>query len=286
MVNKQTASGGRSTSNRQPNADITQKKTRQASEPEYAAASQPGPRQKTPQRPKTRAKNAPNRARKESAPAKPRQRVRPAIEKRPSLGQRLAQQHEIDQPHAARPGVLGSRCADKLPPWSDEVGALLLIVLGVVMFTALLNNDCRSRVGLQPVAYSAADFRLRGLSGFDDRGRRRRDPAAAEVRDHIRASAGRESSLSKRLLERSPPCCTCSPTTRKAARWLVRAAAAAIWAGRSHCVTSSLGHSISLLIFGALFIGGLIVVSGLRLRHLMLSYCVAAWALAGQYQPA
>ncbi len=267
MVNKQTANGGRSTSNRQSKADITQKKTRQASE------------RNTPERvnkakaidtaaPKNRAKNAPS-AEKKASPAKPRQRVRPAIEKRVSLGERFTRQMKSISRTLQDP-LFWAQVRGKLPSWSDEVGALLLIVLGAVMFTALLNTTAEaglaynlSRILRQIFGYAAylVSMTVVGVGvilllpkfGIAFRPGWTRIVAAE-------ATFGAFTAL-LHLFANDPE-----------GRALAREGNGGGYLGWAlTLVTSGLGHTISLLIFGALFIGGLIVVSGLRLRHVMLS---------------
>ena len=182
MAKKQTASGGRSTSdqdNKRRKSSADQKPTRTTRK--TSADSSPDPKKKpgsgkpessrspratgTPASRKTntpdntpahrsRSKTAasasksgdkkalPRKSRAKSKPAKsrtPRATKRPEITKRISttrrLGTTLTNVAKTVQDPAFWQGMV-----HKLPPWTDEVVAILLIVSGVVMFTALLNT--------------------------------------------------------------------------------------------------------------------------------------------------
>ncbi len=74
------------------------------------------------------------------SPPANRPRVRPTIQKRPSLVQQARLRARVVSARAADPAFWRG-LAQKLPPWSDEIGALLLIVLGVVTLNALLNTS-------------------------------------------------------------------------------------------------------------------------------------------------
>jgi len=81
-------------------------------------------------------------------PASPRRTSRrPPIERRPSRARRwLAAARRALAPLGRRAFWQGLRA--KLPPWTDEVGALLLLVLGVVLLTALLTPDPQARLSV------------------------------------------------------------------------------------------------------------------------------------------
>lgn len=147
MAKKQTASGGRSTSSgskstpkkRATSSESKTKKTTPASRTASKKASKS-------QAAGTKAQNQNTRSRgtsKSTTKSKPRTRVtkkRPTISKRPDTLQRLRERLRAAVTTATDPAFWRGLVA-KLPPWIDEVGALLLIVLGVVMLTALLNTS-------------------------------------------------------------------------------------------------------------------------------------------------
>ena len=266
MVNKRTANGGRSTSNRQSKADTTRKKTRQASERNTPGRASKA-RAKDTAAPKSRAKNSRSTTKK-AAPTRPRQRVRPAIEKRVSLSERLSKQLKSISRTLQDP-LFWEQVRNKLPPWADEVGALLLIVVGAVMFTALLNTTAEaglaynlSRILRQIFGYAAylVSMAVVGagvillLPKFDITFQ----PGWTRI-VAVEATFGAFTAL-LHLFANDPE-----------GRALAREGNGGGYLGWAlTLLTSSLGHTISLLIFGAVFAGGLIVVSGLRLHHAML----------------
>ncbi|RPI97949.1 MAG: hypothetical protein EHM39_08755, partial [Chloroflexi bacterium] len=158
-----------------------------------------------------------------------------------------------------------------MPPWADELGALLLIVLGVVMFTALLNNA--SEAGL---AYNLSHV-LRQIFGY----------AAYLVslavvgmgvilllpKFGIRPRIGWTKIIAIETAFGALTALLHLFANDPEGRALAREGGGGGYLGWAlTLITSSLGLSLSLLIFGTLFIGGLIVLSGLRTRHLMMSF--------------
>jgi hypothetical protein len=146
MATKQTASGGRSTSERQSKADTAPKTTRKASERQNSARD---PKDKGTPTPKTPSKSPARPRAEKSAPAKPRQRVtqRPVIEKRPGIAERFSRGLRRTGGTLQDP-AFWQRVAGRLPPWLDEVGALALIVAGVVMLTALFNSTSEATLAV------------------------------------------------------------------------------------------------------------------------------------------
>jgi len=161
MAEKQTARGGRSTSdpkktrrkssaeqkptrktrkssaNNSPDAKKKSggsagKSTRTSRSKQSSPASKTSEQKKAPAR-KTRSKSTPAKTR------KPRATKRPEITKRVSTTERLGAAIHSAIKKVQDP-AFWQGMAQKLPPWTDEVIAILLIVLGVVMFTALLNT--------------------------------------------------------------------------------------------------------------------------------------------------
>lgn len=141
MAEKQTANGGRSTSS-------TSKRTAKPSDPKKtvttprtsaAGKSASGDSTSRTSKSRTQKKSNPKRASK----AKPRTRVtkkRPEIARRPTAVQQLLTRLARALNTLRRPDFWRG-LTQKLPPWTDEVGALLLIVTGVVMLTALMNTS-------------------------------------------------------------------------------------------------------------------------------------------------
>lgn len=156
MAKKRTAQGGRSTSStsskrtsRQRASTSAQKKLSRSTRNEADEKKLAG-RKKSQADPKRSTKKAPGAQSKSQTKSKPRKRVtkkRPEITKRPAALQRMAQRARafftaLRDPDAWR-GL-----SEKLPPWTDEIGALLLIVLGVVMLTALLNSSSQGALAV------------------------------------------------------------------------------------------------------------------------------------------
>lgn len=162
MARQKTAVGGRSTSERRgrPGGGKAAKPASQGQKPPRGE----GKRAKPQGKPAGKAP-APRQAAKQSPPRKSRPsaagraRVRPAIQKRASLMQQVRQWTGWIVARAADPGFWRGM-ARKLPPWVDELGALLLIVLGVVMLNALLNTSSEA-----PLAVTLSRV-LRQLSGY------------------------------------------------------------------------------------------------------------------------
>ncbi len=161
MVRQKTAAGGRSTSERRstPGGDKAAKPAPQGQKPRRGEGqrtkSQGKPVSKAPAS-RQAARQSP--ARKSRAPAAGRARVRPTIQKRASLLQQVRQGTGRAVARAADLGFWRGM-AQKLPPWVDELGALLLIVLGVVTLNALLNTSSEA-----PLAITLSRT-LRQLSG-------------------------------------------------------------------------------------------------------------------------
>lgn len=265
LANKQTAPGGRSAS---------------------SPAKAPPPR-RTPaagtshDRPGGRAGKSPASAPKKTAPTgqtplpKPKSRVtprRPAIEKRPSLAQRALR----NASHALRalttPAFWRARIK-QLPPWVGELGALLLIVAGFVMLTALLNPSSEasfaatiSRIERQLFGDGAYLFALGVLATgvilllprFDIR------PALGWAR--IAAGEVAFGSLLA-LLHLAAD----DPQPRALAHD-GRGGGYVGWALMQ--LTSSLGRTLSFALFGLLFAAALLIALRMRLWHVL---AAVAW---------
>ncbi len=161
MARQRAAAGGRSTSERRgtPGGDKAGKQASQGQKPRQGksqpARSQGKQADKAPA-PRPTAKQAPARKSKPSATG--RARVRPTIQKRPSVF-RQARQIAGKVVARATDRAFWQDLRQKLPPRVDELGALLLIVLGVVTLNALLNTSSEA-----PLAIALARA-LRQLSG-------------------------------------------------------------------------------------------------------------------------
>ncbi len=138
MAKKQTADGGRSTSSAPKKAaSRTPKKAKQTRTTSRSA------RNKTTQSraPKTTARRKRSSKPRSSAP-KSRARSpkkRPPIQGRPSTWAR-ARATATRLGRTLQDPRFWQRAYEKRPPWVDEMGAILLLVLGVVLLTALLNT--------------------------------------------------------------------------------------------------------------------------------------------------
>ncbi len=170
MSKQQTAGSGRSTPKRRPTA---------AKKPaDRKARTSPKPvkddvKTKTRSKPSSKGKPANATAKNTAKPkaatkdrragAKPpaekpprtrRASQRPVIAKQPGFSQRLGQTLAAASRALAAAGrtlrdpAFWRRVITKLPPWTDEVGALLLIVLGFVMLTALLNTTSEAALSI------------------------------------------------------------------------------------------------------------------------------------------
>lgn len=253
-THKKTAAGGRSTSDPKPTPSRSSKPS------------------KTP--PKTPPAKEPSGGRK-SQPASPRSRKptqRPVIAKKASRSKHLSESLANFGTTLQDP-AFWQRMREKLPPWIDEVGAILLIVLGVVTITALLNTTSEamlsvnvSRILRQLFGYGAyiVSLGILGIGviillpkfGITVRFSWIRITA-------IEVAFGSFEAL-LHLFANDPE-----------ARALARAGKGGGYLGWSLSqITASLGQAISILIFGILFIGALIFLSGLRWYHLVL---VVAW---------
>lgn len=141
MAEKQTANGGRSTSSTSKSTSKPSAPKKTATTSRTSASRKSASGESTSRASKSRAQDKSNPKR--ASTAKPRTRVtkkRPAIARRPNyLQQILTRLNEIA--NTVRNPDFWRNLAQKLPPWIDEVGALLLVVTGVVMLTALMNTS-------------------------------------------------------------------------------------------------------------------------------------------------
>ncbi|MBN1681545.1 MAG: DNA translocase FtsK [Anaerolineae bacterium] len=158
--------------------------------------------------------------------------------------------------------------AEKLPPWLDEVGAILLIVFGVVSLTALFNTTSEAMLSvtlsntLRQVFGDASYFVCLGILGagiivllpkfgFTIRFSWLRATA-------VEVTLGAFTALLHLYANDPQP------------RVLARDGAGGGYLGWALSeLTGSLGRTLSLGIFSVLFIAGLIVSSGLRRYHLV-----------------
>ncbi|MBI5957660.1 MAG: DUF87 domain-containing protein [Chloroflexi bacterium] len=157
---KQTANGSRAaTTARTPAASraaAQQKPTGTPRKPGDKAA--PTPAAKSSPAASSSAKSAAKR--KPEAPAAPvekKPRVRKMVEERPAIVRRPRTMERLGNWLIPRLDAARQTLTDpafwrgliqKLPPWTDEVGAIVLIVLGVVMLTALLNTTSEAMLAV------------------------------------------------------------------------------------------------------------------------------------------
>ncbi|MBN1202611.1 MAG: DNA translocase FtsK [Anaerolineae bacterium] len=159
------------------------------------------------------------------------------------------------------------------PPWIDELGAILLIVLGVVSLTALFNTTSEamlsvtlSRALRQAFGHGAYIVALSVLGAgiillLPKFGITLRVGLVHVVGSEITFGAF-EAML--HLFANDPE-----------ARALARSGGGGGYLGWALSqLTSGLGHTLSILIFGILFVAGLVLITGLRREHLVLG---VAW---------
>ncbi len=206
-----------------------------------------------------------------SAPAKPRAKKssqRPAITKKPSRVQRLRETAKAVQKTLADP-AFWRRMADRLPPWIDELGGLLLIVLGVVMLTALFNTTSDAMVsvtlskGLRQIfghgasLVALAVLALGVIALLPKIGVTLHFSWTRIVA--IEVMFGAFQALLHLFANDPQP------------RLLARDGRGGGYLGWAlTLLTSSLGNTISILLFGILFAAGTVMAIGLRREHLTL----------------
>ena len=123
MASKKTASGGRSVSDDKPASP--------------SRASKSAPRTSQSKGKASTQKSAPSGTRSS------RSTQRPPIAKRTNAIERLRSTFQRVRTTLADP-AFWQRLRNQLPPWTDEIAAILLIVLGVVIITALLNTTSQA----------------------------------------------------------------------------------------------------------------------------------------------
>ncbi len=207
MDQKKAASEGRSTSDRK----------KSASRPTSA----------------TSTKSASTARQSKTPKARTRASQRPQIARRTSTAQRLRQWGATFYGALKNPETWRT-ARQKLPPWTDEVGAILLIVLGAVMLTALLNTTSEARAsvmlsdGLRQLFGSMAYVAALGVLPMQGS-----SSVAPDYGIIIAYPDGRARLRSSWPSARPVPCCTWPPTIHSRAYWPGKAVAAASWAGDS-----------------------------------------------------
>jgi S-DNA-T family DNA segregation ATPase FtsK/SpoIIIE len=201
---------------------------------------------------------------------------RPAIVKRPSLTERAGtwlkpRLQAIAQ--TLRDPAFWRGLAQKLPPWTDEVGAILLVVLGVVMLTALLNSTSEAMLAIN------LSHGLRQIFGYGAYGIALMMMASGVIVllpkfgivlrlgwvriTAIEVSFAAFTALLHLFANDPQP------------RVLAREGGGGGFLGWGLSETFSIfGHTIAILFFILVLIGGLVTVTGLRLRHLV---GISAW---------
>ena len=180
MADKETTKGGRSASSRKTSPDPKAPKTPAAPKPamrtsgsdptKRSAPDTAAPQTRRAAPPKPASNSANSLARKASSPPKPRARStsKPPARQRPTMPRPDISRWESAARRALRRTLLiikaltdpalWRRLAQKLPSWTDELGALLLIVMGVVMLTALVNTTSEAVLSLRIASISRQIF--------------------------------------------------------------------------------------------------------------------------------
>jgi hypothetical protein len=278
MVEKRTAGGGRSTSTRRLPSSRAAAKSKDPRAARKTSDANTSGRQKARSEPARKASNPgtpPRASVPKKAVEKPRVRklARPAIGKRVTFSQRLVKgmgtaTRTLQNPEFWR------RSRPTLPPWTDEVLAILLIVAGVVMLTALLNTTSEAVLAVnlshtlrQICGYGAYVISLGAMLG----GLIILLPKFGVT---IRLNSVRVLALEVAFAAFTALLHLAANDPQP--RALAREGGGGGYLGWALSqLTFGLGHVISIVVFGALFMASLILASGLRSRHVVFS---VAWA--------
>ena len=158
MANKETARGGRLTSQKSTKStkSPSTRTGKSAKKPAAPAAkgSRP-PAKPTASKAKTpAAKNAPAKNAGKAAPAKSRGAKSPAargtITKHETTAQQVAAWSATFRQNLKDPAYW-ERLRRQMPPWADELGGLLLIVAGVIALTALFNSTTEAVLAVRAI---------------------------------------------------------------------------------------------------------------------------------------
>lgn len=201
--------------------------------------------------------------------AKPRKRVtkRPKIASQPGTRQRVMAAIRTGLNTVREPDFWQRQVA-KLPPWTDEVGAILLIVLGVVMLTALLNTTSEavlsvtiSRVLRQLVGYGAYLIAL-GVVGVG--------VLILLPKFGFRIRVGWTKIIAIEVMFAAFTALLHLFANDPEAHALAREGDGGGYLGWALMTIPNelFSQTIAIFVFGAIFVAGVIVVTGLRLYHL------------------
>ncbi|NLX09773.1 MAG: DNA translocase FtsK [Chloroflexi bacterium] len=274
MPEKKTAQSGRSTSNNRkqpPSAGAGKKAAQPAKAPDRPAKStrQPAP-PKAAKAPKTAGPSGAQKAAR-----------RPNIPKKPSLSVRLSTFARRTGSTLKNPAFWRGLIT-KLPPWTDEIGALLLIVLGVVTLTALFNSASEAVLA---ITISKALRQVFGSGAY-------LVPLAILAvgviillpKFGMSFRIGWLRLLGVELAFSSLEALLHLIANDPEARALARSGGGGGYFGwaLSQLTIGLLGRSLSIVLYGILFAVGVILLTGLRYRHLLLG---VAW-LGAQFQQA
>jgi DNA segregation ATPase FtsK/SpoIIIE-like protein len=271
MAKKQTAGGGRSTSTRKSPKSRAESKSKDPRAARTTSDKNTSARQKPRPEPSRKAgpASAPRASRAKNSSEKPRVRklARPAIGKRTSFSQRLVKRLATVGKTLQNP-EFWRRSGPTLPPWTDEVVAILLVVAGVVMLTALLNTTSEavlavnlSHILRQICGYGAYVVSLSVMLGgliilLPKFGVTIRFSSVRIVA--IEVAFGAFTALLHLAANDPQP------------RALAREGGGGGYLGWALTqFTFGLGNLISITLFAALFAASLILASGLRVRHVV-----------------
>ncbi len=201
--------------------------------------------------------------------AKPRKRVtkRPEIASLPGTRQRVMVALRTGLNTVREPDFWQRQVA-KLPPWTDEVGAILLIVLGVVMLTALLNTTSEavlsvtiSRILRQLVGYGAYLIAL-GVAGVG--------VLILLPKFGFRIRVGWTKIIAVEVMFAAFTALLHLFANDPEAHALAREGDGGGYLGWALMTIPNelFGQTMAIFVFGAIFVAGLIAITGLRLYHL------------------
>ncbi|WP_119072620.1 FtsK/SpoIIIE family DNA translocase [Aggregatilinea lenta] len=254
MASKKTASGGRSVSDEKPAS--------------RSRASNSAPRASQPKGKSPKASSSP-KAR------STRTSQRPPIAKRTNALQQIRSAFDRLRGTLTDP-AFWQRQRDQLPPWTDEIAAILLIVLGVVILTALLNTTSQAALSR---AISRLLRQIFGTGGYVIAAAVMAGGAIILLRKFgIVIRLGWTRIVALEMAFGSLQALLHLAANDPEPRALAGDGGGGGYVGWALSqLTAGLGRGVSFLVFGLLLIASTIAVIGLRRKHVI---AAAAWLSA------